>query len=84
MGKIAIGFGAILLVSSVTSLVSVLADRQVRDKASVVVEQTLPTLSCINEIDRSARTIQLAAFSLYGATLSVSGFDSEVAKHSDK
>ena len=50
MGKIAIGFGAILLVSSVTSLVSVLADRQVRDKASVVVEQTLPTLSCIIEL----------------------------------
>ena len=82
MGKIAIGFGAILLVSSVSSVVSVSADRQVRDRAGIVVKETLPALSYINDIDRAVRSIQLATFSLYGTTLSVSGFDQEVDEYS--
>lgn len=78
LGKISVGFGAVFLVSSITSLVSVFADRQVQERANVVVEQTLPALSYINEIDRSVRSIQLATFSLYGTTMSMQDFESEV------
>lgn len=77
MGKIAAGFGAILVVSSISSMVSVIVDRQVRSQASVVVEQTLPALSFINDVDRSIQTIQLATYSLYGTTLSLGAFDEQ-------
>ena len=79
MSKIALGFGAILLVSIVSSAISVLVDRQVRKQASVVVERTLPALSYVSQIDHVVQSMQLATLSLYGTTLSLAEFDQLVA-----
>lgn len=77
--KILIGYGAILAVLVITALLMINATGNIGRANDFFIGQSLPKLSALEDAGKQLSRLQIAAYSLYGTTLSTEGFNQEFA-----
>jgi len=78
--KVLMGYLLVLLVAIIASVTLFGAASVVNQRTEQFVEQTLPQLNDIQEIQQSLDTIQIAAYGLYGTMVDVNDFDKVLKK----
>jgi methyl-accepting chemotaxis protein len=72
--RIMIGYAAILLVTLVAAVILTSSSKFVQGKVGSFVQQTLPALNNINNLQITSKELVLKGYSLYGTTLSPEQF----------
>ena len=72
-----LGYAAIIILLIIAAVSLYKATNAISEKNALFVDRTLPQLRAIEGASSSLVGIQVAAFALYGTTLSLSSFDSE-------
>lgn len=77
--KVMVGYVGIIIVLIITSVMLFKESTIINEQKETFVQTTLPTLSAVDEVSANLNKLQIAAFGLYGTTLTIDDFEREAS-----
>lgn len=81
--KILFGYAGVLLVTVVAAVLLTQTSRGVQQQVGMFIDDTLPQLTALEQVGAVINRLEISAFSLYGTTINVAGFDEQRSAHSE-